>query len=215
MNIETPVAKDSAARAPVNADLLKMPSISLSAYLKRLETLRVALDKLAEIGDETTKRGALRLQQQLGDIEPSVTMIGQVKSGKTSLVNAMAGWPNLLPADVNPWTSVVTSLHMTPEKRAEANRATFKFFDRQEWDRLLDKGGRLGELASRAGADEELETVREQIAKMREKSSSRLGRKFELLLGQEHDYGYFDQDLIERYVCLGEDFDADDAPTDT
>lgn len=215
MNIETSVAKDSAARAPVNADLLKMPSTSLSAYLKRLETLRVALDKLAEIGDETTKKGALRLQQQLGDIEPSVTMIGQVKSGKTSLVNAMAGWPNLLPADVNPWTSVVTSLHMTPEKRAEANRATFKFFDRQEWDRLLDKGGRLGELASRAGADEELETVREQIAKMREKSSSRLGRKFELLLGQEHDYGYFDQDLIERYVCLGEDFDADDAPTDT
>jgi len=42
---------------------------------------------------------------------------------------------------------------------------------------------------------------------MREKSKRRLGRKFELLLGQKHDYGYFDTDLVERYVCLGDDFD--------
>ena len=29
-------------------------------------------------------------------------------------VNAMVGVPDLLPADVNPWTSVVTSLHLNP-----------------------------------------------------------------------------------------------------
>jgi hypothetical protein len=52
---------------------------------------------------------------QLDALEPSITMIGQVKAGKTSLVNAMVGWPDLLPADVNPWTSVVTSLHLSPE----------------------------------------------------------------------------------------------------
>ena len=31
-----------------------------------------------------------------------------------------------------------------------------------------------------------------------------------MLLGQEHEYGYFDQNLIERYVCLGDDFDSDE-----
>ena len=30
-----------------------------------------------------------------------------------------------------------------------------------------------------------------------------------MLLGQSHDYGYIDSDLIERYVCLGDDFETD------
>ena len=79
-----------------------------------------------------------------------------------------------------------------------------------EWDRLLQKGGRLGELAQRADAGGELEKIRGQIEMMREKSRRRLGRKFELLLGQEHEYGYFDRNLLERYVCLGDDFVDED-----
>jgi hypothetical protein len=65
----------------------------------------------------------------------------------------------------------------------------------------------VGELARRAGADKELETVRAQLEEMREKSRQRLGKRFELLLGQEHDYGYVDPELVERYVCLGDDVD--------
>ena len=139
-------------------------------------------------------------------------MIGQVKAGKTSLVNAMVGCPDLLPADVNPWTSVVTSLHLSPHVAPQDNRASFPSFDMEEWTRLLDRGGRIGELASRAGAEDELAKVREQVIEMREKSRERLGDKFELLLGQQHDYGYFDDDLIERYVCLGDDFEDDFVP---
>jgi len=34
-------------------------------------------------------------------------------------------------------------------------------------------------------------------------------------LGQEHDYGYFDKNLLERYICIGDDFyDDDEMPTD-
>ena len=87
-------------------------------------------------------------------------MIGQVKAGKTSLVNSMVGMPDMLPADVNPWTSVVTSLHLNPNVAAEDNRASFRFFDMEEWSRLLDRGGRIGELAARAGAEDELAKVR-------------------------------------------------------
>jgi len=210
MNAETSFAPNGDDNSPGSTRLLEIGSSRLDSYIEKLTNLESSLEKLANFSDEKTAATAKRYQQRLSDIEPSITMIGQVKAGKTSLVNAMVGWPNLLPADVNPWTSVVTSLHISPQTRAEGNNAVFKFFDRKEWDRLLNKGGRIGELASRAGADEELENVREQIEQMREKSRSRLGRKFELLLGQEHDYGYFDQELIERYVCLGDDFDDDD-----
>lgn len=173
--------------------------------------LREALVGLQSLGDSGTSKRADRLLRQLDSFEPSVTLIGQIKSGKTSLVNALVGLPDLLPADVNPWTSVVTSLHLHPETQGFQETASFQFFDEDEWDRLISGGGRIGELASRAGADDELEKIKAQAAEMREKSRQRLGRKFEVLLGQQRDYGYVDKDLIERYVCLGEEPD-DDAP---
>ena len=134
-------------------------------------------------------------------------MIGQVKAGKTSLVNAMVGRPDLLPADVNPWTSVVTSLHLNTPLAPDAPTAAFQFVTKGEWDHLIENGGRIGELAARAGADEELEKVRTQIIAMRDKTKKRLGRKFELLLGQKHSYAELNDDLIQRYVCMGDDFD--------
>ena len=134
-------------------------------------------------------------------------MIGQIKSGKTTLVNAMCGRPDLLPADVNPWTSVVTSLHLNLPRAETAPRAVFRFFDADEWDHLVRNGGRIGELAGRAGADKEVEKLRAQIAEMREKTKTRLGKRFELMLGQSHDYARFDDALIKRYVCMGDDYD--------
>ncbi|MGR3291698.1 MAG: dynamin family protein [Paracoccaceae bacterium] len=214
MNIETGIDAPKTSEKAVKTDLLRVGMDGLDRYHEKAKTLKVALNDLAEISNGPTASAARRLQLQLDDFEPSVTMIGQVKAGKTSLVNAMVGWPELLPADVNPWTSVVTSLHMSPQFRPETNSAVFKFFDNTEWARLLERGGRIGELASRAGADDELETVRLQIEQMREKSRARLGKRFELLLGQQHDYGYFDKDLIERYVCLGDEYGDDDTASE-
>lgn len=197
-----------------NAHLLKDGTEAFAPLVTKLAGLRTSLQELSDIADEGACKTIARLQGRLAEFEPSVTMIGQVKAGKTTLVNSMIGWPDLLPADVNPWTSVVTSIHINPEANEDNISARFRFFDKDDWDRLISKGGRLGELASRAGADDEMEKVREQVARMREKSSSRLGRRFELLLGQEHAYGRFDNDLIARYVCLGDDFDGDDVPDD-
>ncbi len=209
MKVDTRNMEEGAAPAAGNAHLLGRGFEGLQPYLAKSRDLRQALVRLGKMGDKTTNRTARRLHHQLKHAEPSITMIGQVKAGKTSLVNAMVGSPDLLPADVNPWTSVVTSLHLNPHLGPEDNRASFRFFDMEEWSRLLDRGGRIGELASRAGAEEELEKVREQVIEMREKTRERLGDKFELLLGQQHDYGYFDDELIERYVCLGDDFEDD------
>ncbi|MGD9295102.1 MAG: dynamin family protein, partial [Roseobacter sp.] len=187
------------------ADLLRKGLEDCYGFAESVGRLKDALETLRNIGDDNMLRRAERMLRQLDNFEPSVTMIGQIKSGKTSLVNALIGAPDLLPADVNPWTSVVTSLHLHPECADFEASASFRFFDEDEWDRLISGGGRIGELASRAGADEELEKIKRQVSDMREKSRARLGKKFEMLLGQQRDYGFVDKDLVERYVCLGED----------
>ena len=209
MNMETQINSDLHDLNEPNTHLLANGLDGLRPFRQNMDDLLNTLETIEQIGDKRTARSAAKLTQQVYNIEATVTMIGQVKAGKTSLVNAMAGWPDLLPADVNPWTSVVTSIHMSPDPYPQGNHSSFSFFDEEEWNRLMDRGGRVGELASRAGAEDELEKIRIQIEEMREKSRRRLGRKFELLLGQSHDYGYFDSDLIERYVCLGDDFEDD------
>ncbi len=211
MNVESTIveAETDQEDEVVNTHLLKTGLERLDPFLGKVSEMDGAIGKLADIGDRATQKSAKRLQHQLRRMEPSITMIGQVKAGKTSLVNAMVGWPDLLPADVNPWTSVVTSLHLSRDGHAGGDHASFRFFEEEEWSRLLDRGGRIGELAGRAGADDELEKVRKQLEEMRAKSRKRLGDQFELLLGQQHNYGYFDNDLIQRYVCLGDDFEYD------
>ena len=208
MNVDAHISAE-AANASTPAQLLSQGFEALEPFQAKSRQLRQTLVRLGKIGDKSTNRAARKLHHQLKHAEPSVTMIGQVKAGKTSLVNAMVGMPDILPADVNPWTSVVTALHLNPNVGPEENRASFRFFDMEEWSRLLDRGGRIGELADRAGAEEELEKVRAQVAEMRAKSKKRLGDKFELLLGQQHDFAYVDEDLVERYVCLGDDFEDD------
>lgn len=186
----------------------------LAGFAQKTRLLDHALEHLEDLSNAKTAKSVSRLRHTLAAIEPGVTMLGQVKSGKTTLVNAMAGWADLLPADVNPWTSVVTSLHLTPEAKQSATGAKFCFFAEDEWDRLISKGGRLGELADRAGADSEMQKIRDQIMTMRDKSKARLGRKFELLLGQVHEYGYFDKNLVERYICLGDFYDGETKGSD-
>lgn len=179
----------------------------LDDFHDEIVDLEATLADVVKLGGPDTEKKSSRLIKQLRAFEPSITMIGQIKSGKTSLVNAMVGRPELLPADVNPWTSVVTSLHLNAPLPADAPTATFQFFSQGEWDHLVENGGRIGELSARAGADEELEKVRQQIAEMREKTKARLGRKFELLLGQKHNYAELNDDLVQRYVCMGDDFE--------
>lgn len=186
-----------------------------SAGMEPLEALNESFGELKEtladiecIGGPEIARKTRKMAVELDHFAPSVTFIGQIKSGKTSLVNAMAGRPGLLPADVNPWTSVVTSLHLNAARGKNGAEASFTFFDADEWDHLVNSGGRIGQLSARVGADKEFEKLQAQITRMRDKTRARLGRNFELMLGQTHDYRHLDQKLVQRYVCLGDDFDT-------
>ncbi|MFO8125472.1 dynamin family protein [Yoonia sp.] len=207
MKMEEVANGDGLAVPPEQLPFMRLGLEKLDAFHDEVVDLEATLRDVVKLGGQDADKKATKLIKQLRAFEPSITMIGQIKSGKTSLVNAMVGRPDLLPADVNPWTSVVTSLHLNAPLPADAPTATFQFFSQGEWDHLVENGGRIGELSERAGADEELEKVRLQIAEMREKTKQRLGRKFELLLGQKHSYAELSDELVQRYVCMGDDFE--------
>lgn len=199
---------------PANAHLLAIGNEGLRPLAKAFGEARAVLARLSEGADQRYSKRAAMLLRQLDMFEPNVTLVGQVKAGKTALTNVLIGAPGLLPSDVNPWTSVVTGLHINSRNGPKGTKSEFTFFDGDEWNRLVSTGGRLGELAERAGSHEETERVHAQVVTMREQSKARLGPHFELLLGKSHKYGYYDNELIERYVCLG---DTDDSgnPADT
>ena len=140
---------------PSDSTLLKMGTAPLAEVRKEIEALRGLMRQISPALDERAIRRLQLIESQIDDFSATVTIVGQVKAGKTALINVLAGTPELLPSDVNPWTSVVTTLHIN--KPAPKNtRAEFRFFDRGEWDRLVRGGGRLGEMANRAGATDEL-----------------------------------------------------------
>ncbi|MGR3322543.1 MAG: dynamin family protein [Pseudooceanicola sp.] len=207
---QDPQKNEAPGRAVTSNALIAKAFDGFAPLAESLSGLDAQLEEFARSRDRAILSEARRQRRAIREFEPAVTMIGQVKAGKTTLINALVGWPDLLPADVNPWTSVVTSLHLVPQGGHGAGRASFQFFSEEGWNHLLNRGGRVGELASRAGADEEVEKVRRQMDEMRAKSRERLGRRFEMLLGQSHDYDSFDEKMIERYVCLGDDFWDDD-----
>jgi hypothetical protein len=133
---------------------------------------------------------------------PRVTLLGQVKAGKTALANALAGHPGLLPTDVNPWTTAVTALHLNQPWRTHA--AVFEFFGREDWDALVAQGGALGALARRTAFDEEAAALARQVAELRARAEARLGRNFEKLVGGRHSFDRVDPGLLRRYVCAGD-----------
>ncbi len=205
--------QNAGSATPVAATQGSALKRSFPGFLRSAEAISDFEDVLRDfiaMADPDTAKRVTRILTQTREVEPSVTVIGQIKAGKTSLVNAMIGVPGLLPTDVNPWTSVVTSLHINTPSPDASVKARFRFFDGAEWDRLISNGGRIGQLAARAGADDELEKLRLQVVAMREKARQRLGRKFELLLGTEHRYGTVDDALLRRYVCVGDEDIEDD-----
>ena len=67
------------------------------------------LDRLALLSSGEVRQKANKLSDLMASFSAIVTLVGQVKAGKTALTNALAGTPGLLPMDVNPWTSRITS----------------------------------------------------------------------------------------------------------
>jgi len=210
MNIQTGKSSTAILHNPAITDHIRTGLERLVDFRDDLAKVDRALEDMMGLVGPSSAKILERHRKELAGFEPTITVLGQVKAGKTALVNAMAGWVDLLPSDVNPWTSVVTSLHLKTTMDMSDTAAHFRFLADSEWDRLLTKGGRMGELSRRSGAESELKKIVEQVEMVRDRARKRLGKKFEMLIGQEHEYGYFDKNLLDKYICLGDDYSAEE-----
>ena len=183
------------------------PGAALQLQLKGLSDL---LHRLQQVAVPDAMPKIAQIENAISEFRVKVSLVGQVKAGKTALTNGLINMPDLLPSDVNPWTSVITSVHVNTQKPRD-HKAVFTFFNQSEWDNMVNIGGRLGEAAQRANFQDEFVTIQNQIRTMQTNAEQRLGRNFKYLLGSAHHFAGFSPDLIKRYVCLGDD-DATDAP---
>src|SRR5260370_24027482 len=126
------------------------PRTSSATSLDKIRTdLMVCGQQLNKLVHGPAQMLAQDGQQVLADLVCRIAVIGQVKAGKSSFVNALIGLPGLLPADVNPWTTAVTKLHFNCSSAPQGVAAAFKFFDHDEWTKIAEGGGRIRELNER------------------------------------------------------------------
>jgi translation elongation factor EF-Tu-like GTPase len=139
--------------------------------------------------------------RMLGRLTCRIGVIGQVKAGKSSLVNALVGKPGLLPTDVNPWTTAVTRLHFGRADAPADVAAEFSFFERNEWEQLANGGGQLRELTQSLVPGFKVELLHKQVDAMRRRSESRLGPALDSLLGNKHVFSTLSPEVLEKYIC--------------
>jgi GTP-binding protein EngB required for normal cell division len=191
------------ARAPTPVRRAKIGEV-LGA---KLDVVRQAGKDLALLADPHTAHFVNDALASLNRQFCRVAFVGQMNSGKSSLINVLTQRPDFLPTDINPWTTVVTNLYFgAPD--APHSGAVFRFFNRDEWRRLAQGSPRIKELTKRLMPDFDWNSFAEQVNTIRDRARERLGDRFEDLAGQDHQHANVTKDLLERYICAGSPFDA-------
>lgn len=113
------------------------------------KALRQTAEKLDAVSDGEFSTRIAKTLDRLAAFSVRIAVVGQIKAGKSTLVNALTRRSGLLPSDVIPWTSVVTQLHFGSADHPSSS-AVFRFFDTDQWEALVDRGGRLAEQIGRA-----------------------------------------------------------------
>ena len=139
----------------------------------------------------------------LGRLTCRIAIVGQVKAGKSSFINALVQRSTLLPTDVNPWTTAITHLNFGHADAPANVAAQFTFFDPNEWEHLAHGGGYIRELTQRLVPGFEVELLEKHVDAMRRRSEERLGATLGDLLGKKHVFPSLSAEILERYVCSG------------
>jgi hypothetical protein len=191
----------SPIEAPAQAPQLDRPTIG-----DKLETLRSELIRCG--GELRTMQGLLQGSSFVDDtlrlldrLSCRIGVIGQVKAGKSSLINALMGKPGLLPTDVNPWTTAVTRIHFGLADAPPNVAAEFSFFAPDEWEQLSNGGGQIRELTQSLVPGFKVELLQKHVEEMRRRTTLRLGSTLGELLGKKHVYSLLSPEDLERYIC--------------
>jgi len=177
-----------------------------------LEYVRLRLlsliDRLSDTLGEHAGPLLLAARKQLEERFCRIAVVGQIKAGKSTFINALTERPDFLPADINPWTAVVTSMHFRNSPARPEYAGVFHLFSRDQWKELADGGGRLRELTQQLVPGFQPDLLRAQLEVMRTRAERRLGARFGELLGKSHQYKDLTPQLLADYVSAGEDSSA-------
>jgi signal recognition particle receptor subunit beta len=180
------------------------PAIGAPLEIVRASLLRL-LGRLGGLLGEHAAPLMEVARRQLEERTCRIAVIGQIKAGKSTFVNALARRPGLLPTDINPWTVVTTALHFRNGATPPEHAAVFHLFSVDEWRELGDGAGRLRELTERLVPGFQPDLLRAQLEVMRKRAERRLGPKFGELLGQCHRFQAVTPELLTDYVSAGDD----------
>ena len=200
----------STASASSTLSPIKAPSQALElnrqAIGDKLETMRSELIRCG--GELRSLQGLLQGSSFVDDtlrlldrLACRVGVIGQVKAGKSSLINALMGKPGLLPTDVNPWTTAVTRIHFGLADAPPNVAAEFSFFAPDEWEQLANGSGQIRELTQSLVPGFRVELLQKHVEEMRRRTTLRLGPTLNSLLGKKHVYSLLSPEDLERYIC--------------
>ena len=195
-------SKDSARLQPLSERL----GVGGKLAAAKRQTAGVA-HALTTFSDEDTAQAIRTLVEGIETRVCCVAFAGQMKAGKSSLINVLVETPDLLPSGINPWTTVITRLHFGVPGKPRAG-ASFTFFDPGEWGRL-SAGGRTRELTEQLFPGFDWKALSSQVEAMQERARQKLGDRFEDLLGTEHVYPDITPHLLNRYVGAGHPGDTD------
>ena len=169
---------------------------------------------LREIRDAIVRSGALvdeKLHERLGwflndtlkrleQHKARIAFIGQVKAGKSSILNALMKRPDFLPTDVNPSTAVITKIYFGSSEYPP-NTALFHFFTEQEWEGLFatqeTRDSNQSVLMS-------LPATRRSLEALRQRAEERLGPEYVNLIGRHHLFNSVTPEIMQSYVSTGD-----------
>ena len=158
--------------------------------------------KLSALVDTETAESLRNLVDEMEGHVCRIAIAGQMNAGKSSLINVLVEQSELLPADINPWTTVITRLHFGVHGKPTSG-ASFRFFTREEWRRLA-AGGRTRELTEQLFPDFDWQELQKQLENMKKRAERKLGPQLETLLGAEQSYSILTPGLLNRYVGAGQ-----------
>jgi signal recognition particle receptor subunit beta len=206
-SLQASLAAVAVCSSPTAADAPPIQLASPQMVCSELEAFR---QELAACGQEMLSAVPLRgvsfiedCLRLLNRVACRIAVVGQVKAGKSSFVNALVQRPGLLPTDVNPWTTAITHLHFGRADAPANVAAEFTFFNPDEWEQLVHGGGHIRELTQRLVPGFEVELLKKHVDAMRRRSEERLGSTLNALLGKKHEFASISSEVLERYICSG------------
>lgn len=132
-----------------------------------------------------------------------IAVVGQIKSGKSTFINAFVRHPRLLPTAVTPWTTAVTNLHFS-QPAPEHGAFRFSFMTANEWSDIANGGGRFRELTERLVPGFEPAVLQSETFALAQRARQKLGADFEQLIGRGHVFKTLHPGILEQYLCSGD-----------